>query len=144
MRKPSSASLKKIRIWYALPFCFLIVSGSSGQQQDVPEPIFVNFVIQPPYIPSYHGRDPFKPLDNIDRSVQISIADLEYHGVLSMENTPMALFGWKGNQAIRYTLKFRKLYSDSGEAIDGVVGDITDSDVTLIQGDQKVVYGRKH
>ena len=52
-----------------------------------------------------------------------------------MENTPMALFGWKGNQAIRYTLKFRKLYSDSGEVIDGVIikrnPDETDADVVI-------------
>ena len=54
----------------------------------------------------------------------------------------MALITWRGNQAIRYTLKFRKLYSDSDVVIDGVVGDITESEIKLIQGDQKVVYPR--
>src|SRR5580658_8379569 len=114
-----------------------------AQQQDVPEPVFVNFSIQPPYVPAYHGRDPFKPLDNVNRSPQISIAELEYHGVIFMEGNPMALFTWRGNQTIRYTLKFRKLFSDADVVIDGVVGDISDSEITLIQGDQKVVYPRK-
>jgi hypothetical protein len=123
-----------------------LISGFSiayAQQQDVPEPVFVNFSIQPPYVPTYHGRDPFKPLDNVDRSPQISIAELEYHGVIFMEGNPMALFTWRGNEAVRYTLKFRKLYSDADIEIDGVVGDITDSEITLVQGDQKVVYPRK-
>ena len=114
-----------------------------AQQQDVPEPIFVNFPIQPPYIPTYHGRDPFKPLDNVDRSPQVSIADLDFHGVLTIKGTAMGLFGWRGNESIRYTLKFRKLYSDGDVLVDGVVGDITESDVTLIQGEQKIVYTRK-
>jgi hypothetical protein len=124
-------------------FFLPIFSLVSGQQQDVPEPIFVNFPIQSPYVPTYHGRDPFKPLDNINRSPQISIAELEYHGVIFIGGSPKALFGWRGNQSIRYTLKFRKLYSDGDIAIDGVVGDITDSEVILIQGDQKIAYSRK-
>lgn len=114
-----------------------------GQQQDVPEPIFVNFSFKPPYAPTYHGRDPFLPLDNIDRSPQVSIADLEYHGLISLGGDPVGLFCWKGNQDIRYTLKLRKLLSDSNVPVDGVVGDITDSEVVLIQGDQKIVYKRK-
>jgi hypothetical protein len=122
---------------------FLSISSIQAQQQDVPEPVFVNFSIQPPYIPAYHGRDPFKPLDSLNRSPQISISELEYHGVIFISGTPMALFTWRGNKAVRYTLKFRKLYSDNDSEIDGVVGDIADSEITLIQGDQKVVYPRK-
>lgn len=113
------------------------------QQQDVPEPIFVNFVITAPYIPVYKGRDPFQPLDNMDRSKQISIADLDFHGVISMGGETYGLFAWKGNPAIRYTLKTRRLFSDSNEMVDGVVGNISETDVTLIQGDQKVVYSLK-
>ena len=128
-------------------FCcaiFLLLAGPSFcQQQDVPEPIFVNFAITVPYLPLYKGRDPFQPLDNMQRSKQISIADLDYHGVIKMNGESYGLFAWKGNQAIRYTLKSRHLFSDSNDLIDGVVGDITETEVTLIQGDQKVVYSRK-
>lgn len=113
-----------------------------AQQQDVPEPFFMNFSIQPPYITSYHGRDPFKALDNVDRQAQISIGELDYHGIISMGDIPMALFTWRGNSSVRYTLKYRKLYNE-GKIVDGVLGDITDSSVVLIQGDQKVVYSRR-
>jgi|SRR5581483_1405888 len=139
--------MKNTTLNYARAFLVLalLLTASSlwAQQQDVPEPIFVNFTIQPPYVPIYHGRDPFKPLDNVNRSPQISIAELEYHGVMSIEGTSMALFGWRSNQSIRYTLKFRKLYSDNDVAVDGVVGEVTNSEVVLIQGDQKIIYSRK-
>jgi hypothetical protein len=138
----NAKNFKKYVLFKAI-FFILISSIIQAQQQDVPEPVFVNFSIQPPYIPAYHGRDPFKPLDNINRSPQISISELEYHGVIFMAGNPMALFTWRGNEAVRYTLKFRKLYSDADVEIDGVVGDIADSEITLIQGDQKVVYPRK-
>ncbi len=133
----------KKHLLLVIVFFLFIFSMIRAQQQDVPEPVFVNFSIQPPYIPTYHGRDPFKPLDNLNRSPQISISELEYHGVIFMGGNPMALFTWRGNQAIRYTLKFRKLYSDADVEIDGVVGNITDSEIILTQGDQKVVYLRK-
>lgn len=120
-----------------------VFSTVRAQQQDVPEPVFMNFSIQPLYIPTYHGRDPFKPLDNLDRSPQVSIADLDYHGVIELSGTPMALFTWRGNSAVRYVLKFRKLFGDSEKTIDGVVGDISESAVILVQGDQKIVYSRK-
>ena len=116
---------------------------AQGLAQDVPEAVFPHFSVQPPYVPVYHGRDPFKPLDNIDRLPQISIAELDYHGVVSLNEQPMALFTWRGNPSVRYTLKFRKLYSGNEKLIDGVVGTITDSQVTLTQGDQKIVYLRK-
>lgn len=122
---------------------FWIVGRVESQQQDVPEPVFMNFSIQPLYVPTYHGRDPFKPLDNVDRLPQVSIAELDYHGVILLGEKPMALFTWRGNPSVRYTLKFRKLYSSGERTIDGVVGDITDSKVILIQGDQKIVYTRK-
>ncbi len=122
---------------------FLLTIVVHAQQQDVPEPVFVNFSIQPPYVPVYHGRDPFKPLDNVNRSPQISISELEYHGVIVIAGNPMALFTWRGNQAVRYTLKYRRLYNDADVEVDGVVGDIAESEITLIQGDQKVDYPRK-
>lgn len=123
-------------------FLFLIASFAGAQQQDVPEPVFLNFSIQPPYIPTYHGRDPFKPLNWVKNEPQISIAELEYHGIIDMDGITMALFGWRTDQTKRYTLKQRKLYSDADISVDGVVGDITDSQVVLIQGDQKIVYPR--
>jgi hypothetical protein len=123
---------------FILPFVVLY-----AQQQDVPEPVFINFSIQPVYIPTYHGRDPFKPLDNVERQPQVSIAELDYHGVIHIGDISMALFTWKGNPTVRYTLKFRKLYGGGDHVIDGVVGDISNSEVVLMQGDQKVVYPRK-
>lgn len=121
----------------------LLASLTEAQQQDVPEPVFLNFSIQPPYIPAYHGRDPFKPLDWIKNESQISIAELEYHGIVNFGGTSMALFGWRTDQAKQFTLKKRKLYSDADVPVDGIVGDITDSQVILIQGDQKIVYPRQ-
>ena len=120
-----------------------LISTARAQQQDVPEPVFMNFSIQPLYIPSYHGRDPFKPLDNVERSPQVSIADLDYHGVMLLGGKSMALFTWRGNSSVRYVLKFRKLFSGGEMVIDGVVGDISDTEVVLVQGDQKIVYSRK-
>lgn len=135
------AYLKKI-ILVSCPVLLLFAHSIQGQQQDVPEPVFMNFSIQPLYVPIYHGRDPFKPLDNVDRSPQISIAELDYHGVIQMGEVPMALFTWRGNSMVRYVLKYRKLFAGTN-AVDGVVGDITDSEVVLVQGEQKIVYPRK-
>jgi len=124
-------------------FMGFLAFSAQAQTTDVPEPVFSNFSIQPPYVPAYHGRDPFKPLDNIDRSPQLSIAELDYHGVITLGGTPLALFTWRGNPSVRYTLKFRKLFGGGEKTVDGVVGDITDSQVILVQGDQKIVYPRK-
>lgn len=121
-------------------YALLAIPEINAQQQDVPEPVFVNFSIQPPYVPTYHGRDPFKPLDWVVNHPAIAISELEYHGIVDMGGAPMALFGWRSNQTVRYTLKQRKLYSDTNVPVDGVVGDITESQVILIQGDQKIVY----
>jgi hypothetical protein len=118
-------------------------AGAQAQQQDVPEPVFTSFPIQPPYVPTYHGRDPFKPLDNIDRSPELSIAELDYRGVLQVGNSVLALFTWRGNPQVRYSLKYRKLYDGNDKALDGVVGDVTQDEVVLIQGDQKIVFSRK-
>lgn len=114
-----------------------------AQQQDVPEPVFLNFSIQPPYIPTYHGRDPFKPLNWIVNRPRISLVELEYHGVVTVDGATLALFGWRVDQTKEYTLKNRKLYSDEGIPVDGVVGEITDTQVILIQDDQKIVYPRQ-
>lgn len=133
----------KTQLFLAIVLFLFPSLEARAQQQDVPEPVFMNFSIQPPYIPSYHGRDPFLPLDNIDRSPQISIVELDYHGVILLGETPMALFSWRGNPSIRYTLKFKKLYGGGDKVVDSVVGNITGSEVVLMQGDQKIVYPRK-
>lgn len=121
---------------------FSIQTTVFAQQQDVPEPVFMNFSIQPLYVPTYHGRDPLMPLDNLDRTPNISISELDYHGVINIGGIPMALFTWQGNPMIQYMLKYRKLYSSSKE-VDGVIGDISNSEVVLIQGEQKIAYPRK-
>ena len=122
---------------------FLLRGFAVAQQQDVPEPVFMNFSIQPLYVPTYHGRDPLKSLDNVERSPEISVSELDYHGVIYMGSEPIALFTWRGNPLVQYTLKYRKLYSGGDKAVDGVVGDISNSEVVLIQGEQKIVYPRK-
>ena len=137
-----SSKMKTLLCIFSLLSC-LIFNRAFCQQQDVPEPIFVNFTITPPYVPAYKGRDPFRPLDNMERSKQILISDLEFHGIIVMGGETYGLFAWKGNPSIRYTLKTRRLFSDSNDMVDGVVGDITETEVTLIQGDQKVVYSLK-
>ncbi len=142
MKKINRKEFLSILLFLIMTF-FLNKEVVFSQQQDVPEPVFMNFSIQPPYIPTYHGRDPFKPLDNIDRSPQILIAELDYHGVILLGDKIMALFTWKGNPTIRYTLKGRKLFSGGEKAIDGIVGDINNTQVVLIQGDQRVVYPRQ-
>jgi hypothetical protein len=136
---------RSFKLIYLELICFFLSSPCCllAQQQDVPEPLFMNFSIQPPYITTYHGRDPFKPLDNVDRLIQISIAELDYHGVIFMGEVPMVLFTWRGNPAVRYTLKYKKMYSNGDKTVDGIIGDIRDSEVILIQGDQKIVYPRK-
>jgi hypothetical protein len=92
------------------------------------------------YNPTYHGRDPFKPLEWVENKPQITITELEYHGIVELEGNIMALFGWRSNQTVRYTLKGRKLYSDEDVEVDGVVGDITKTEVVLTQGGQTIVY----
>jgi len=118
------------------------LSAASAQQSDVPEPAFVGFTVNGPYRPVYRGRDPFKPLGSMDRNNLISIGELQYHGVIKMGNDVIALFSWRGNAGVRYTLKSRKLYKSDDARIDGVVGDITETEVVLIQGDRKIVYPR--
>lgn len=135
--------MKKLTLSIVVTFLLLTTFNTNAQQQDVPEPGFLNFSIQPPYIPTYHGRDPFKPLDWIKNETQISITELEFHGIVNFGGIPMALFGWRGDQSKRFTLKERKLYNDADDPVDGVVGDITDSQVIMIQGDQKIVYPRQ-
>ena len=130
-----------IGIWLIIGL-ILFYGPVRAQQQDVPEPVFMNFSIQPLYIPTYHGRDPLKPVDNVERSPNISISELDYHGVINIGGIPMALFTWRGNSMIQYTLKYRKLFSGEKE-VDGVIGDISDSEVVLIQGEQKTTYPRK-
>jgi hypothetical protein len=79
----------------------------------------------------------------LDRSPQISISELEYHGVIHLGTTPIAMFTWRTNPSIQYTLRSRKLYGGGEKEVDGVIGDISDDSVVLIQGEQKIVYSRK-
>ncbi len=116
---------------------------AAAQTQEVPEAVFLNFSTPAPYVPAYHGRDPFKPLDNVDRSLQLSILELDYRGVMLFNEVPVALFTWRGNPSVRYTLKFRSLRGGSDKSVDGVVGEITPSQVVLTQGGRKIVYPRK-
>lgn len=128
--------------FFILCFSALGMSKGLAQQQDVPEPVFLNFSIQPLYVPAYHGRDPFRPIDNVRRSPQVPIAELDYHGLMFLGEKPVALFTWRGNSTVRYILKNRKLFNEEQE-VDGVVGEIINSEVILIQGDKKIVYPRR-
>ncbi len=135
--------MKKTALCFGTIAVFLILPfRMNAQQEDVPEPVFLNFSIQPPYVPTYHGRDPFKPLNWVTSRPQISIAELKYFGIMDAGSGPMALFGWRTDSSQEYTLKSRKLYNDAGLPVDGVVGDITASQVILTQGDQKITYPR--
>jgi hypothetical protein len=134
---------KKHYCVFSIVLIFSVSYPCVAQQEDVPEPVFLNFSIQPPYIPTYHGRDPFKPLDNIVRSVQLSIAELDYHGVIQIGGSPLALFTWRGNPSVRYVLKLTKLFGANEQVVDGVVGEINDDAVILVQGDQKIAFPRK-
>ena len=137
--------MKKSLLLLFLVVAVLLGTGKdpvSAQQADVPEPAFMSFLSTVPYVPSYKGRDPFKPLGTVDKTRFVSIGELDFHGVIKMGDVPLALFSWKGNPSVRYTLKLRKLHTGDDRRVDGVVGDITDSEVILIQGDQKIVYPR--
>jgi len=133
----------KFNFLIILLFFSFFLSCIFAQQQDVPEPVFLNFSIQPLYVPTYHGRDPFRPINNVHRSPQVSITELDYHGIIYLSEKPVALFTWRGNSSIRYTLKYGKLYGE-GEEIDGVVGEVMESKVVLIQGDKKIVFSRRN
>jgi hypothetical protein len=78
----------------------------------------------------------------MDKTASVSIGELEYNGVLQMGEVTVALFSWRGNASKRYTLKFRKLYAGDDRKVEGVVGDITDTEVVLNQGDRKIAYPR--
>lgn len=124
----------------------LLVGGGMvpirAQQSDVPEPAFLSFDVSAPYVPVYKGRDPFRSLDSSERTPIVSIGELVFHGVVQMNNVPLALFSWRGNPAVRYTLRYRKLIGADDRRVDGVTGDITENEVVLIQGDRKIVYPR--
>lgn len=94
----------------------------------------------------------FYPLQpySYDISKKVSIADLDYRGILSLGDKDMALFSWKHDGNYRFLLKSRKLYCSSNstkssneQVVDGIVGDITGTEVVLIQGEQKIVFSRR-
>jgi hypothetical protein len=135
--------LNQVKIFFFLSLLVVFFAQNVlAQQQDVPEPLFNNFSIQAPYVPAYRGRDPFKSLNNITRSSQVTLSELDYHGVIHLGDSWMALFTWRGNPGVRYTLKNRTLFDANGKAIDGVVGDVLDTKVVVSQGDQRIVYQR--
>ena len=131
-----------LRVVLLMVSALLMTGMFWAQQVDVPEPTFMQAPVYAGYQPQYKGRDPFAPLTMGQRVNLISILELEYHGTLSMGGVPMALFNWRNNPTTRFVLKFRKLYDANGVWVDGVVGDITDKEVVLIQGNQKIPYPR--
>jgi hypothetical protein len=114
-----------------------------SQQVDIPEPTFMQFPGVQAYQIRFTGRDPFLASTASLKSSQIVISELEFHGVLKMGSTTMAIFNWRGNGSARFVLKQRKLYSEVGDAVDGVVGDITDTEVVLSQGSLKIPFPRE-
>ncbi len=128
-----------------LAACLAVFSASPmfSQQVDVPEPTFM----QPPGVQAYQirfkGRDPFMVRGAAFQDTKVTIAELEFRGVIKMGSTTLAIFNWRGNSAKRYVLKQRKLYGDSKEAVDGVSGDITDTEVVLTQGSMKIPFPRE-
>jgi hypothetical protein len=121
----------------------IFVPLASSQQMDVPEPTFMQMPGVQVYQIRFNGRDPFFAGTSSIKSAQVSISELEFHGVLKMGTTVMAIFNWRGIKSVRYVLKQRKLYNGVGEAVDGVVGDITDSEVVLNQGSLKIPFPRE-
>ncbi len=119
----------------------LSAAAFRAQQVDVPEPTFMQAPEYSGYQPQYKGRDPFIPIQ-VPTLNQVSIMELDYHGTLSIGGVPMALFNWRDKPDTRFVLKFRKLYDANGVWVDGVVGDITDKEVVLTQGNQKIPYPR--
>jgi hypothetical protein len=119
----------------------LAAGAFRAQQVDVPEPTFMQAPVYSGYQPQYKGRDPFIPLQ-VSTLNRVSIMELDYHGTLTMGGVPMALFNWRNKPDTRFVLKFRKLYDANGVWVDGVVGDITDKEVVLIQGNQQIPYPR--
>jgi len=117
-------------------------SISNAQQADVPEPAFLGFDVYAPYIPVYKGRDPFKQMGTVDKSRYVSISEMEFVGVIRMGDVTLALFSWRGNSSVRFTLRNRKLFAADDQRVDGVVGDITENEVVLVQGDRRIEYPR--
>ncbi len=119
------------------------IVGVQAQQVDVPEPAFMQAPAPTLYHPQFKGPDPFRKWNLVERNRQISILELDYNGTFSMGGVPMAFFTCLGNNKARYILKAKKLYDGSGVAVEGVVGDITDKEVLLIQGNQRIPYSRE-
>jgi len=122
---------------------FGLAFPAMSQQVDVPEPTFMQIPGVQAYQIRFKGRDPFLSSTSSFKATQVSIAELEFHGVLKMGSTSVAIFNWRGNTTARYLLKQRKLYSGLGDAVDGVVGDITDTEVILSQGSLKIPFPRE-
>jgi hypothetical protein len=114
-----------------------------AQQVDVPEPTFMQVPAPALYHPQFKGPDPFRTWTLVERNRQISILELDYNGTLSMGGSPMALFTWRGSKKTRYLLKGKKLFDGNNAVVDGVVGDITEKEVLLIQGNQRIPYSRE-
>lgn len=129
--------------WILLPAALLgCVLFVSAQQMDVPEPTFMQMPGVQAYQPRFKGRDPFYILTAALKTAKVSILELEYHGVLQLGGNSIAIFNWRGDTSVRYVLKQRKLYNAAGDPVDGVVGDITDMEVVLNQGNMKIPFPR--
>jgi hypothetical protein len=126
---------------FALTLGFLCPVWS--QQVDVPEPAFMQAPGVQAYQIRFKGRDPFLVNTVSLKLSQVSISELEFHGIIKMGSTTLAIFNLRGNGSARYVLKQRKLFSEIGDSVDGVVGDITDSEVVLSQGNLKIPFPRE-
>jgi hypothetical protein len=120
-----------------------LVAPLCAQQVDVPEPTFMQIPGVQSYQMRFKGRDPFFSSSVGFKASQVSISELEYRGVLKMGKTVIAIFNWRGNGSARYVLKQRKLYGRLNETVDGVVGDISDTEVVLTQGGLKIPFPRE-
>lgn len=107
--------------------------AQSGAQ--APEETFPEFVVEAPYVPLYRGRDPFRPLGEVESAgMPIRIGELRYLGTLVFEGVDMALFSLQRDPGMRFVLKYRKLYDGNDEPVGGVAGEIREDEVILTQG----------
>lgn len=129
--------------WIALGLTLVGAGTLSAQQVDVPEPTFMQMPGVQVYQVRFKGRDPFLASSAILKASQVTIAELQFCGTLKTGNSVVAIFNWRGNPGSRFYLKQRKLYSGTNDVVDGVVGDVKDTEVVLSQGNLKIPFPRE-
>lgn len=95
---------------------------------------------------SMRGRlDPFMAYALVTTTASteyFSIANLTFSGVIEVQGSTTALF--KDNHGQTYTVKGAGLYGPDGKRLEGVRGRVgPDKDVSLEQGEKKIVYSAK-